>query len=296
LLVRFLVLYFFLMFCCVGFSVANAAEDSKKNSQSHSKNLSKDILKNTSKNASGFPGRKLYPLVSVIELQDLHAKYADVVIVDVRSKYEFDTLHIKGAINAPLSSPTFVEQIRDLRAKDARPLVLYCNGKTCMKSYEAALKCAVNKIENVYAYDAGIMDWARAYPRQAVLLGKSPVDTRKLISKAEFKKHLLSPDQYGTQVANSSAIVLDVRDRYQREGLSLFIGRERRAYLDDARSLNRFIEKAKREHKKLLVHDAAGKQVVWLQYYLEEKGLKNYYFMDGGTTAYYDQMKKEFIH
>lgn len=243
-----------------------------------------------------FPGRELYPLVPIIELAELNNKIKDVVVVDVRSQYEFDTLRIKGAINIPLSSPTFVEQMRDLRNKDARPLIVYCNGKTCMKSYKATLKCSVNKIDDVFAFDAGIMDWARTYPQHSVLLGRSPVDPKQLISPDEFKKHLLSPDQYGEQVAGSSAIVLDVRDRFQREGLSLFVGRERRAYLDDAKTLNRYIDKAKRENKTLLVHDAAGKQVLWLQYYLKDKGLNNYYFMDGGTSAYYEQMKKDFIH
>ena len=95
-------------------------------------------------------------------------------------------------------------------------------------------------------------------------------------------------------MANSSAIVLDVRDRFQREALSIFIGRERRAYLDDKKKLDRYIEKAKREGKTLLVHDAAGKQVRWLQYYLKDKGLKSYYFMDGGVAAYYDELKEEF--
>ena len=242
-----------------------------------------------------FPGRALYPSVSVIELEDLHRQFDQVVVVDVRSKYEFDTLRIKGAVNIPLSSPAFMEQIAELRKKDSRAIVVYCNGKTCMKSYKAVLKCSVNNIDKVYAYDAGIMDWARAYPQNAVLLGRSPVDTNKLISKDEFRKHLLSPDKYGEQVASSSAIVLDVRDRFQREGLSLFVGRERRAYLDDAKSLDRYIDKAKRENKTLLVHDAAGKQVVWLQYYLKDKGLHDFYFMEGGTSAYYEQMKKEFI-
>ncbi|KPJ95786.1 MAG: hypothetical protein AMJ55_03085, partial [Gammaproteobacteria bacterium SG8_15] len=125
-------------------------------------------------------------------------------------------------------------------------------------------------------------------------LGKSPVDPKRLISKKEFKKHLLSPDAYGEEVANSSAIVLDVRDRFQREALSIFVGRERRAYLDDKKKLDSYIDRAKREGKTLLVHDAAGKQVQWLQYYLEDKGLKSYYFMDGGIAAYYDQLKAEF--
>jgi len=242
-----------------------------------------------------FPGRGLYPLVPVIELEDLQNQFNDVVVVDVRSQYEFETLRVKGAVNIPLSSPTFVEQMGKLRTNDARPIVVYCNGKTCMKSYKAALKCSVNKIDNVLAFDAGIMDWARSYPENAVLLGRSPVDPNKLISQEEFKKHLLSPDQYGEQVATSSAIVLDVRDRFQREGLSLFVGRERRAYLDDTKTLERYIDKAKRENKTLLVHDAAGKQVRWLQYYLKDKGLSDFYFMEGGTSAYYEQMKKEFI-
>ena len=243
---------------------------------------------------SEFPGRPLYPEVSVIELDELFRRLDEVIVVDVRSSYEYETLRVKGAINIPLSSKTFVSRMRKLRMSDTRPIVVYCNGKTCMKSYKAARKCAVNKIDNVHSYDAGIMDWARTYPEHAELLGRSPVNPKKLISKKEFKKHLLSPDAYGEQVASSPAIVLDVRDRFQREALSIYVGRERRAYLDDKKKLDSYISKAKREGKTLLVHDAAGKQVRWLQYYLKDKGLKSYYFMEGGVAAYYDQLKQEF--
>lgn len=242
-----------------------------------------------------YPGRSLYPEIPYISMEQLHARRKDVIIVDVRSSYEYNTLRIENAINVSLADADFSEQLAALRKQDPRQIVVYCNGKTCMKSYKAALTCSVNKIDNVEAFDAGIMDWARAYPEQAVLLGRSPVDPNKLISQDQFKKHLLSPDQYGEQVASSSAIVLDVRDRFQREGLSLFVGRERRAYLDDIDTLDKYIEKAKRENKTLLVHDAAGKQVIWLQYYLEDKGLRDFYFMDGGTSAYYEQMKQEFV-
>ena len=240
-----------------------------------------------------FPGRPLFPEVSVIELDELQRRLDEVIIVDVRSAYEYQTLRIKGAINIPLSSKTFVSRMRQLRVSDPRPIVVYCNGKTCMKSYKAARKCIVNKIDNVHSFDAGVMDWARTYPVHAELLGKGPVDPKRLISSKEFKSHLLSPDAYGEKVANSSAIVLDVRDRFQREALSIFIGRERRAYLDDTKKLDSFIEKAKRENKTLLIHDAAGKQVRWLQYYLKDKGVESYYFMDGGIAAYYNELKKD---
>lgn len=252
-----------------------------------------NLARATSSNDLKFPGRALYPSVSIIDIDEFYTKRKDVVIVDVRSSYEHEILRIKGALNIPLSSPAFVSRVRKLRSSDPRPIIVYCNGKTCMKSYKAAQKCAENEIDNVHSYDAGIMAWARKYPKEAALLGKSPVDPEKLISKKEFNRHLLTPDVYSDKIANSSAIVLDIRDRFQREGLSLFVGRERRAYLGDKKRLGRYIEKAKRENKVLLVHDVAGKQVRWLQYYIKEQGLNDYYFMKGGATAYFDQMMKK---
>ena len=242
-----------------------------------------------------FPGRDLYPEVPYIELQDFSQKLKrkEIIVVDVRSSLEYDTLRVKGAINVPLASKTFVSDMRKLRLSDDRPIVVYCNGKTCMKSYKAARKCDIEKIKGVKAYDAGIMDFAKSFPKDALLLGKTLDNPQKLISKAEFKKHLISPDKFGDRIASTSDIVLDVRDRFQREGISIFVGREYRVSIDNKRRLDRYINKAKKENKTLLIYDAAGKQVRWLQYYLEDKGIKSYYFMQGGINAYYKDMKSE---
>ena len=243
-----------------------------------------------------FPGRDLYPEVSFIELEDLFQKMKrkEVIVVDVRSSYEYQTLRIKDAINIPLASKTFVSEMRKLRVSDNRPIVVYCNGKTCMKSYKAARKCDIEKIDNVTAYDAGIMDFAKSFPKDALLLGKVLNDPKKLISKENFTKHLIEPDKFGERIASTSDIVLDVRDRFQREGISIFVGREYRVSIDNTRRLDRYIEKAKKENKALLIYDAAGKQVRWLQYYLEDKGLKSYFFMKGGIGAYYKTIKSDF--
>lgn len=243
-----------------------------------------------------FPGRDLYPEVAYIELQDFYEKLArkEVIVVDVRSSYEYQTLRIKDAINIPLASKTFVSEMRKLSVSDGRPIVVYCNGKTCMKSYKAARKCTIEKIENVHAYDAGIMDFAKNYPKDAMLLGKVLNDPKKLISKSDFKKHLIEPEKFGERIASTSDIVLDVRDRFQREGISIFVGREYRVSIDNTRRLDRYINKAIKENKTLLIYDAAGKQVRWLQYYLNDKGLKSYYFMKGGIRAYYKNMKSDF--
>lgn len=243
-----------------------------------------------------FPGRKLYLAVPVIELDDLHKKRKGVTIVDVRSSYEYQTLRIKDALNIPLSANDFVKRMKKLRAGAAgRPIVVYCNGKTCLKSYKAVSKCRKYGIKNVIAYDAGIMDWAKKYPAESVLLGKSPINPNRLISKANFRKHLLSPKKFEERVGHSNTLVLDVRDQFQREGISIFVGKEQRAPLDDQKTVDRFINQARREDRSLLIYDQAGKQVRWLMYHLEDKGLRSYYFMKGGARAYFDELRREFV-
>lgn len=238
-----------------------------------------------------FPGRSVYSDVKYIEMGDLFAKRHNVNIVDVRSSYEYRTLHIDGAVNIPVASGIFLKEIRKLRASSDKTIVVYCNGKTCMKSYKAARKASNANVADVVAYDAGVLDWAKQYPKNTLLLGKVLRNPGLLISKSEFKKHALSPDQFGERLASTSDIVLDVRDRFQREAISIFVGREKRVFLDDTKKLERYVNKAKREGKGLLIYDAAGKQVRWLQYYLKDMGVKDYHFMDGGIRSYFKEMQ-----
>ena len=116
-----------------------------------------------------FPGRDLYLDVKHIEMADLAKEYNNSIIVDVRSKYEFDTLHIKSASHVSLRSPEFISSMQQLRKQyPHKKIVTYCNGKTCMKSYKAARKCQQHGVRNVYAFDAGIMDWAKNQPNRSV--------------------------------------------------------------------------------------------------------------------------------
>ncbi|UCE89154.1 MAG: rhodanese-like domain-containing protein [Pseudomonadota bacterium] len=247
------------------------------------------------KDESEFPGRKLYPAVKYIELDDLQKQFNNVVVVDVRSSYEYQTLRIKGAVNIPLASKEFVADMKALRARDARQIVVYCNGKTCMKSYKAATKCRTHNIADVVSFDRGIMDWAQANPDRAVLLGRSPVDPGRLISKSTFKKRLVDPMKFEEQVATGKAVVVDVRDRFQREAVGLFTGLEGRGYIDDPSTLDKYIAKAKAQNKPMYVYDAAGKQVRWLMYYLEDQKVSEYYFMKGGARAYYNAIRAQYV-
>ncbi|KPK37894.1 MAG: hypothetical protein AMJ69_09990 [Gammaproteobacteria bacterium SG8_47] len=248
----------------------------------------------SAKEGDEFPGRSLFPTIDVIEVDDLKQRLKDVVVVDVRSRYEYDTLRIKGARHIQLGSKTFIDEMRALRAEDPkRTIVTYCNGKTCMKSYKAARECKLEKIDGVVAYDAGIMDWAKAYPDDAQLLGRSPVDPKKLLSKDKFNSHTLEPEKFEVEAGKNNVIVVDMRDRFQREATSLFVGKETRVYLDDQDALDKLIAQAKRENKTLIIYDQAGKQVQWLQYYLEDKDLTNYYFMKGGSREYFKYLRAQ---
>nr|ADB12545.1 hypothetical protein [uncultured bacterium 9F08] len=231
-----------------------------------------------------FPVRSLYPKVQPIELEELRSRFDGVVVFDVRSGYEYETLHIKGARHLALNDRDFIPALQQLRQEDPRPFVFYCNGHTCKKSYNATQKAQQANIDNVYVFDAGIFTWTSAYPDQAVLLGKSPVDPKQLLSKEKLAEHMLEPEAFGQRVGQN-AIVLDIRDTLQKNAISLFPMQQRSVPLDNTR-LQSFIDQAKSENRILLIYDAVGKQVRWLQYYLEEQEVPSYYFMKGGAKGF----------
>lgn len=233
-----------------------------------------------------FPYRARYPDAPTLDATELFRRLDQINVIDVRSRYEFDTLHIKGAINIPLADKDFTEQVKALTQKNGNPLVFYCNGRTCHKSYDAVTLLQRSRVANAFVYDAGIVEWAQKYPSHTVLLARSPIKPSDLIDDARFKARLLAPKEFASRVGNNS-LVLDIRDRVQRDNM-LFPFKEQRAQLDEKARIDALLEQVKREGKALLVYDATGKQVQWFQYYLESKGVKDYYFMQDGAQGYYD--------
>lgn len=237
--------------------------------------------------AAKFPHRAKFKHVPVIELEALRDRLNGVVLVDVRSRYEFETLHIKDALHIPLDRQKLPAAVQELRKQAPKPIVFYCNGTTCKKSYEAAELAMGAGINNVYAYDAGLDAWTRQYPEHSVLLGRSPVAANDLIDMPRFKQRVLSAADFEARVEQGNAIVLDIRDLRQRDS-ALFPFKEERATLDDQRRLAEIVAKAKRTDKPLLVYDKVGRQTRWFQYFLEKEGVKQYYFLDGGSEGYFE--------
>lgn len=240
----------------------------------------------TSAANSDFPHRTRFNDASVIEINDLHHKLENVIVVDVRSRYEFDTLHIKGATNISLSNRNFAARLRELRKGQNKTLVLYCNGGTCKKSYKAVRKARKGGVSNVVAFDGGIYNWASTYPARSVLLGQNPMRADAFINNKAFKGRMLTAVDFETRMG-PRAQVLDIRDRAQRD-TQLFPFKEKRAQLDEIDRLKTLVMQARLSGKTLLIYDKVGKQVRWFQYFLERQGVRKYYFMKGGSEGYYE--------
>jgi rhodanese-related sulfurtransferase len=238
-------------------------------------------------NPEKFPYRGDFQGVKTVETEDLKAKLDsdEFVVVDARTQLEFDVIHIDGAQHISLSKTTFKEEVLALAsANPGKKIAFYCNGTTCQKAYKAAQKAMIAGIEESYAYDAGIPEWARDYPEDTKLLGETIIDPEaQLISKESFNKHVLEWSEFKAFNAQENVMVIDVRDVMQRG--------EKMSDLDNVRPvpldifIPNFVSKKFEQDKTLLIFDQVGKQVKWLQYYLQEYGYESYYFLEGGATT-----------
>lgn len=232
--------------------------------------------------ADDYPLRKEFPDLKPMTTEELARNLAagDAIVVDVRSDFEFETIHVKGAKHVSVAKQTFENDLEAQRAKDGTtPLVFYCNGTTCAKSYKAAKQAQDAGFANCYVYDAGIFAWTEAHPDKASLMGKTPADPAKLISKESLKQKTLDFDTFKAKAADADAVVVDIRDPVQRK-VRLDVGQERNIPLDRFKNV---LERGDMKDKYLLIYDAVGKQVRWLMYHLEDKGYTQYAFLDGGV-------------
>ena len=229
-----------------------------------------------------FPLRAVYPEVPYIETQQLIEDYDKVIIVDIRSRLEYDVAHINKAYFIPFGKEGFEKELEELRSKeDATPLIFYCNGHSCAKSYLATRKAMSVGFLNVFCFDAGIFEWVANRPEEATVMGVTPALLDKIISAEEFAARKLDYPAFLEASKDPDTIVIDIRDPFQRE-LAPRLAHIRNIPLDNL--LEMVVSRIWTE-KRLLFFDAVGKQVRWLQYYLEAYGYMDYNFLDGGVRA-----------
>ncbi|WP_163836895.1 rhodanese-like domain-containing protein [Spartinivicinus ruber] len=238
---------------------------------------------NTHSASNDFPLREKYKDVPTIELQTLSNEYTNTIIIDVRSKAEYEVIHIAKSHNIPLSNRGFVNKVKKLREDNPnKKIILYCNGHTCAKSYKATKKLSDEKIDNCLAFDAGIFDWIQKNPQHSALLGKEPADLSKLISAQEFKSRTLKKEEFEQKLSSTNnAIVIDIREAVQRKFNPNYKSIRNIPFTNIVKA----IKNKKYQDKTLFIFDAVGKQVKWLQYYLKDNQYQNYYFLDKGVKS-----------
>lgn len=119
------------------------------------------------------PGATLVTAEEVLKMQA-----AGMLVIDARIASEYADAHIKGAISIPYrekseKSVTFDAgqdefALAKLPADKATPMIIYCNGPECWKSFKASTAAIKNGYSKIYWYRAGFPDWrAKGFPTEA---------------------------------------------------------------------------------------------------------------------------------
>ncbi len=114
-------------------------------------------------------------VVDADKVKDLHAK--GTPIFDVRVANEYVDGHIKGAVSVPYAEKSKKEPAFDasldkfdvakLGADKAQPLIIYCNGPECWKSYKASHAAVKAGFKTVYWFRTGYPAWEeKKYPSE----------------------------------------------------------------------------------------------------------------------------------
>ena len=228
-----------------------------------------------------FPLRSVYPAIETVSAQNLAKHLTDITLIDVRDQFEFEVIHITGAVNIPLSAPDFIQKLNNSVSFD-KPVILYCNGHQCRKSYEAARQGKEAGLNKLRVYDGGMLDWLKRYPHKSVLLGSSPIHSEKIISDQDFLKRNLGHEDFVRNCAEQNRLVIDIRNHFDTRGFKGFAGNTIHVSAD---RLIPYLEDKVKKSAQLCFFDSVGKQVRWLQYHLNSMSYENYFFLLGGARS-----------
>ena len=100
-----------------------------------------------------------------------------VLVVDARVANEYAESHIKGAVNVPYKEKSAKSadfdasqdsfNLNKLPANKNTPMVIYCNGPECWKSYKASMAAIKAGYKTVYWFRLGFPEWkAKGYPAE----------------------------------------------------------------------------------------------------------------------------------
>jgi len=90
---------------------------------------------------------------------DLILTTPGLVVVDTRTKTDFEGGHIEGAINILDTDITSAGRLAGAVTSKSTPVLFYCNGVKCGRAAKATVKAVEWGYSKVYYYALGINDW-----------------------------------------------------------------------------------------------------------------------------------------
>jgi len=97
-------------------------------------------------------------VVTVEEVYNLITTEPNLVVIDSRRNEEHDKGHIEGSISILDSNMTHDELKMHVNTADT-PILFYCNGVRCMRSYKASVKAISWGYRNIYWFRGGWKEW-----------------------------------------------------------------------------------------------------------------------------------------
>ncbi len=101
----------------------------------------------------------MYDTINREELEDKLADGEEMELIEVLAPEDYREVHIKGAINIPISD---IGKEARKRFDAEQEIVVYCADSSCQASPEAAKKLDQLGFQNVYDYEEGKKDWLEA--------------------------------------------------------------------------------------------------------------------------------------
>ena len=156
-----------------------------------------------------FAAEKKFTTVSTDELRAMLDEKKPLVLIDARTKEEYQEAHITSAISIP--EKNFDDNVALLPTDKSALLVIYCNGVKCGKSKKAAVKADAKGYKNILLYSEGYPVWEE----KGLKIVPGP-DYAKKVETAKIK-----PAELKALIDSKSAdvMIVDVRDESEfKEG------------------------------------------------------------------------------
>jgi len=238
-----------------------------------------------------FPLRKKWPDLIPISTSELASARSSnqAIVVDVRTAAEYEILHIAESHHFPHDA--FLSRNAEFSALTEQPhrlLVFYCNGTTCAKSYKAAEIATQLGFKGARVYDGGIFEWATAYPEETIYFGRKMTKAmvqQYVVDEEDFDKGpwLVDSVRFIEMARSGDYKVFDLRDPRERAEYDIKLPDLKVATIDE---LAKHLERGDFPKTRVLMLDNVGKQVIWAKYYLDQHGVKDYFFLRGGVRQW----------